>query len=131
DVAATPRFLDGNLDRVQVLDRGAHEFCNVALSLTGSLTPGGTVTLATAGTSGLPVLVIAGVATAELDVKPYGPLFVDLASPFVLFAFGTIPNSQSFVLGASLPVPATFDLQAVAYQGGAGNLSNLVEVTIR
>jgi predicted outer membrane repeat protein len=131
DVANFPRFLDGDLDRVQVVDRGAHEFCNVALAISGSLTPGGSATLATSGTAGLPVLVIAGGATAELAVRPFGALFVDLSQPFVIFPFGTIPNAVVFNLGASLPVPLTVELQAVALSGSAGNLGNLLEVVIR
>jgi len=131
DVADVPRFLDGDLDRVQVVDRGAHEFCNVALAISGSLTPGGSATLATSGTTGLPVVVIAGVATAELAAPPFGALFVDLSQPFVLFPYGTIPNSQVFNLSSSLPVPLTVELQAAALSGNAGNLGNLLEVVIR
>lgn len=131
DVANVPRFLDGNLDRVQVLDRGAHEFDHVALSVTGSLTPGGTVTLAADGTAGLPVLLFVGVATAELDVKPFGALYVDLSQPFILSGFGTLPKSQTFVLSAGFPVPTDLTLQAAAFSGTAGNLSNVVEAAIR
>jgi hypothetical protein len=36
-----------------------------------------------------------------------------------------------FNLGASLPVPLTVELQAVALSGSAGNLGNLLEVVIR
>ena len=78
DVGGNPRLLDGNLDRVLVLDRGAREFNNVHLDVTGTPTPGGTLTLTTSGTSGLTLLMIAGVAPGELFIHPFGALFIDL-----------------------------------------------------
>jgi predicted outer membrane repeat protein len=131
DVAFYPRWLDGDLDRVQIVDRGAHEFSNVTLALSGTLTPGGTATLDASGTAGLAVLVVVGTTQGELDLRPLGALFVDLTAPFLIFPFGVIPNTQTFTIDPNLPVPLTVELQAAAFAAGAGNLGNLVEATIR
>lgn len=130
DVARNPRLLDGDLDGALVLDRGAHEFSNVALQVTGSATPGGVLAFDTTGTAGLPVFLVAGAATSELAVKKFGALFVDLAAPFLIVPFGTIPNSQNVAIDPSLPVPLTVYLQEAALAPGAGNFGNLVTLDV-
>jgi predicted outer membrane repeat protein len=131
DVGSNPRLLDGNLDGVVVVDRGAREFNNVHLDVSGTATPGGTLTLTTSGTGGLSLLMIAGSAPAELFVHPFGALFIDLSLPYVLTPFGTIANTQVFTLDPSLPAPFSFWLQEAAIGAGAGNLSNVVEVDVK
>jgi hypothetical protein len=130
DVAWNPRLLDGDLNGTLVVDRGAHEFSNVSLTVTGSATPGGSLTFDTSGTAGLPVLLVVGVGTSELAVKKLGALFVDLASPFVILPFGTIPNTQNVTIDPSLPVPLTAFLQEAALAPGAGNFGNLVTLDV-
>ena len=131
DVGSSPRLLDGNLDGIVVLDRGAREFDNVHLDLSGTATPGGTLTLTTSGTGGLTLLMIAGSAPADLFVHPFGALFIDLTQPYVLTPFGTIANTQTFTLDPLLPSPFTFWLQEAAIGAGGGNLSNVVEVDVK
>ena len=131
DVGSNPRLLDGNLDGVLVLDRGAREFNNVHLDVSGTPTPGGTLTLTTSGTSGLTLLMLAGSAPGDLFVHPFGDLFIDLTQPFLLFPFGTIPNNQVVTLDPSMPAPVSFWLQEAALGAGAGNFSNVVEVDVK
>jgi len=132
DVDGHPRLLDGDLDRVMVVDMGAYEFDNVDLEITGQATPGGTLTLTTTGTGGLPVLLLLGVAESELLVRPYGSLFVDLSSAWLLVPWGIVPNVQSGVIPSNLVVPVTLFFQEVALQSasGSGNSGNVVAVTI-
>src|SRR5262249_41082978 len=96
DAIGHPRLLDGNLDRTMVLDMGAYEFDHVDLAITGNVTPGGTLTFDTSGTSGLPVVMLVGTAESELLLRPYGSLFIDLAAPWLLVPWGTIPSVLSF-----------------------------------
>jgi hypothetical protein len=131
DVGSNPRLLDGNLDRILVLDRGAREFDNVHLDVSGTPTPGGSLTLTSSGTSGLSLLLIAGAAPGELFVNPLGALFIDLTQPFLIVPFGTNPTSQTFMLDPSFPAPVSIWLQEVAVGVGAGNLSNVVEVDVQ
>ena len=102
----------------------------MALTVTGSATPGGVLTFDTTGTAGLPVVLVAGAAASELAVKRLGALFVDLSAPFLILPFGTIPNSQNLTVPPSLPVPLTVYLQEAALAPGAGNFGNLVTLEI-
>lgn len=130
DLAGVPRVLDGNLDRSMVLDRGAREFDNVLLTVTGPATPGGTLTFDTTGTSGLALLMLVGASTQERSVPPFGGLFVDLGSPFLILPWGAIPDLRQLSIPANFPAPATLYLQELGFSGNAGNLSNLVTLTI-
>ena len=130
DIAGVPRVLDGNLDRAMVLDRGAREFDNVLLTVTGPATPGGTLTFDTNGTSGLALLMIVGFAEKERTVRPFGGLFVDLAFPFVIVPWGTIPDSRQLSIDPTLPTPTTVMLQELALSGPTGNFSKFVSLTI-
>ena len=133
DAAGNPRLLDGNLDRVMVVDMGAFEFNNVNLAITGSPTPGGTLTFDTEGTSGLPVLLMIGAAESEVTIRPWGSLFIDLNLPWLLLPWGTIPNVQSLQIPSSFPVPVTLFLQELATDASTrtGNFGNEVEITIQ
>jgi hypothetical protein len=132
DAAGHPRLLDGNLDRVMVLDMGAFEFDHVNLGITGSPTPGGTLVFDTEGSAGLPVLMFIGAVENERSVPPYGSLFIDLASPFLLVPWSTIPSTQYFQVPASFPVPLTLFFQEFAFGVSArtGNFGNEVRITI-
>jgi hypothetical protein len=130
DVAQASRVLDGNLDRVLRIDRGAREFGHVQLAVTGVFAPGGTLTVDTTGTAGLPVLLIAGEGESELALRPYGSLFVDLTLWNTVLLWGVIPNSIQVSIDPLIPVPLELHVQALATSGRAGNLSNLVSFTI-
>lgn len=132
DAAGHPRLLDGNLDRVMVLDMGAYEFDNVNLVISGSATPNGTLTFDTTGTSGLPVLMVAGAVEGEIFLRPFGSLFIDLTTPPLVVPWGTIPNLQSYQIPASIPVPSTVFFQELAIYAPthSGNLGNVVGITI-
>jgi hypothetical protein len=131
DLAGNPRLLDGDLDRVEVIDRGAHEFDHVRLAITGSATAGGTIQVVSTGTTGMTLLLVAGVGQAELAVPPYGSLFVDVAAPFVLIPWGTNPNTQLVTIPPTLPVPTTVMLQELGFSIFGGNLSNFVPLEIQ
>lgn len=131
DVAGFPRLLDGDLNRSMVVDIGAHEFSHVRFSVTGNATPGGSLTLDTTGTPGLPVALFAGLAGPGALLASYGPLFVDLGLPFVFLPFGTIPRSVVATIPLNAPAPITFALQELALAGGgAGNFSNPIQLTV-
>lgn len=130
DVADFSRALDGDLDRVIRIDRGAHEFSHVRLAVTGTFAPGGTLTVDVTGSAGLPVLLVAGIAEAELALKPFGSLFVVLSLGSVVLPWGVVPNSTPITIDPALAVPLDVYVQALATAGRSGNLSNLVAFTI-
>jgi hypothetical protein len=132
DVAGNPRILDGNLDRVMVVDMGAHELDPVHLAITGSATPGGTLTVDTTGKSGLVVLLFAASSPGTFLAKPFGVGFFDLASPWIVFPNGVVPNSTSFTIPSGFPVPTALVVQELGLSGTnrAGALTNAVALTI-
>ncbi|MFO0985012.1 MAG: right-handed parallel beta-helix repeat-containing protein [Planctomycetota bacterium] len=136
DVSANARFLDGNLDRVMRVDMGAEEFANVRLAVSGSATPGGTLTLTTTGKPDLFVVLFAGREPGEQLAAPYGALFFSLGAPWNYLPLGAIPGSGSFRVDAQvptyLPLPFPLVLQEVAAQlvPSAGNVSNAIALTI-
>ena len=136
DLGGNPRFLDGDLDRVMVVDMGAHEFDNVQLTVTGNATPGGTLTFDTSGTPGMLVFLAIASAPSELLVRPFGSLFFDLGSPWWLLPMGTIPSTVSMVVPPTAPTPTPVIFQEFAIgpplPGGRspGNFSNPVCLTI-
>jgi hypothetical protein len=130
DVAQTSRVLDGDLDRVMRIDRGAHEFSHVRLAVSGAFTPGGTITVDVTGSAGLPVLLVSGVGESEFLLKPLGSLFVDLSLSVVILPWGVVPSSTPVSIDPALAVPLDVFVQALATSGRAGNLSNLVAFTI-
>ena len=136
DRAGNPRFLDGDLDGVMTVDMGAHEFDNVKLSVTGSATPGGALTVAATGTPGLAVFLGIGRPPGETLVVPWGAMFFDLTRPLRIMRFGTIPNSRTFAVPAEVNAPADFVMQHLAIDSSSehvsrpGNFSNPVSVAI-
>lgn len=130
DVGGVPRVLDGKLTRVLVLDRGAREFDNVQVAVSGQATPGGTITIDSTGTAGLAALLIVGAAERERIVLPFGSLFVDLTAPFVILPWGVLPNSQTITISPGFPVPTTLTLQEAALSARVGNFSNFVSLEI-
>src|SRR5262249_40479500 len=118
------------LDRAPVLDLGAYEFTHVRASWSGSATPGGLVTIALDGDLVLPTVMIVGVGETTLRFAPHGWLFVDLASFFVLVTWPSAPSSVDVDVPADFPVPLSIFLQAFAFQGRAGNLSNSLEIDV-
>jgi hypothetical protein len=128
DVGGFSRVLDADLDRVRVVDRGAREWSNVVLAISGTPTPGATLTVDTTGTSGLVELLFVGTSRGEVPLAPYGTLFVDLAQTWVVVPWGVVPNSQPVDVDPLLAVPVTFEVQAVGLGTRDGNFSNVVEL---
>ena len=130
DLAGFSRVLDADLDRKPRVDRGAHEFCHVHLSVSGSATPGGTITLTSDGTAGLHGLMIGGIAPAATWLKPFGTLGIDLGQLNVIVGWLDVPSVVDVDLDPALPVPLTFYAQELAYLGRVGNLSNVVRIDV-
>ncbi len=131
DVEAFPRTLDGDLDSQLRIDRGGHEFCHVRLAISGSFTPGGTVTVRSDGLAGLGTFLIVGAAEGLLPLNGLGELYIELLQPFTLLPWFALPSSVDVDIDPSLPVPATFYVQEFAYGSGAGNLSNLLRLDFK
>lgn len=131
DVQAFPRTLDGDLDGQLRVDRGGHEFSHVRLSLTGTFTPGGVVTVRSDGLAGFGTFLIVGEAEGRRALNGFGELYVELLAPFVLLPWLPLPSVVDVDIDPAFPVPATFYVQEFAFGGGAGNLSNLVRLDIK
>jgi hypothetical protein len=133
DAAAHPRWLDGDLDHVRVLDLGAFEFDHAQLSVTTQGIPGATLTVDVAGTSGLYGILVLGLAQGDVDWWPFGTLFVDLSGPAWILPIGTLPYSLTGTIPDDAPDGTTFVFQsaAVSLVNGAGNMSNFAVVTVR
>jgi hypothetical protein len=135
DQAGFPRFMDGNLDAQKVVDMGAYEFDRVHLAVTGTATPGGTLTVATTGSTGLTTYLFIGLVKNEVPLKQFGPLFMDLTFPNVLLSWVPIPSFVPLAIPAALPTPLPLIFQELGIQGvggsSPGNLSNPVYVTIK
>lgn len=126
DLGHLPRPLDGDLAGGMFVDMGAHEFGNVHLAIDETSTPQ-TTSIAVTGTPGLALFLVVGIPAAPTCFEPYGPLFLNLAGPFVVVPLGTSPLQ----FDVSGPRPASFDpplaVQAIGLtSGGHGNVSNLV-----
>ncbi len=131
-----PRFMDGNLDGVKVIDMGAYEFDNVHLAVTGSATPGGTLNLATStSVPGLTRWMFIGVVQEEVQLKRFGPLFMSLTAPYLLLSWPAAPDIIPVSIPLSLPVPLPIIFQELGVMGATGNspgnLSNPVYLTIQ
>ncbi|MBL8840285.1 MAG: hypothetical protein JNL90_02025 [Planctomycetes bacterium] len=131
DVQAFPRTLDGDLDGQLRIDRGGHEFSHVRIALSGSFTPGGTITVTSSGLAGFGTFLIVGDAEGRRALNGFGELYVELLAPFVLLPWLPLPSVVDVDVDPAFPVPATFYVQEFAYGGGAGNLSNLVRLDLR
>jgi hypothetical protein len=130
DAGDSPRLLDGDLDGTMRLDRGAREFDHVRLEVTGSATPGGTVTVDTTGTPGLTLLMVVGFGESELSIDPFGALFIDLSLQVIVLDWGTIPNTTTETIDPAVTTPLAVWAQELANSGPVGNLSNVVHLVI-
>ena len=131
DGGTNPRLLDGNLDRSLVVDMGAREFSNVRLVVTGTPTPGSTLTFKTTGAPGLPVFLFLGLGQSELFFNRYGALFVDLAQTWLLVSWGTIPSTVDIDIDPTFPAPITVYAQELALGAAhTGNFGNLVPIDV-
>lgn len=133
DPADHPRWLDGNLDRIRVVDLGAFEFDNAQLALTADARPGGTLTLDLTGTNGLQGFSVVGLGLNELQWSPFGALLVDLSVSTWIFPIAALPIHLSGTIPPTVPDGTLFAFQgiAVALASGAGNLSNVATVVVR
>ena len=132
DAGGNSRILDGDLDGTMILDLGAHEFSNVALQVTGTVTPGSPLLFEYTGLPGMTTFLWAGVASGASLFGQHGCLFIDLAGgPWVLVGQGALPIAPFSVnLPPTTPVGVTFFLQAHAVLAGAGNLAGAVALKV-
>jgi hypothetical protein len=93
--------------------------------------------LTATGTPGLTVFLLVATVPGEALVRPFGPLFFDLAFPWTAVPFAVIPGSGSIAKDAPIPpnfpAPSNFVLQQFALHLvlEAGNCSNSLEVVIQ
>jgi putative cofactor-binding repeat protein len=138
DVARDPRLLDADLDGHQTVDMGAYERGNVRLGLWWERQAGhmrrvlghdARLALDVSGTTGLSAFLLAGTVPGEVSLPPYGPLFLDLAHPWVFLSWGSVPSRRIVPLPDDLP-DGVYVLQVLALAPGAGNVSNDVLLTV-
>ena len=124
DLTGTPRWLDGDLDGVQMVDRGALEYSHAQLSMEAGPA---TVAVSIHGTQGLWGMLLVGTPGGVTQVPPYGLVLLDAVDPFVVAGVGYLPVS----FAAATPVPSlglSVTVQALGLDvgSGAGSLSNAV-----
>jgi hypothetical protein len=129
DAGGAPRFADGNLDGVRRIDAGAYEFSNVYLAVGGTPKPGGVLTVATSGTPSLPALLAIGF-DGQVELPPYGTLFINVSLPWLLLPFATVPLSAPLPIPSDLSVPLEVAFQAIVTSGPQANLSNVQHVRL-
>jgi hypothetical protein len=139
DVAGDPRLLDGLLTGTKVVDIGAREHGNVHIAVvkrepaaaTMRSTSSPEIVLSTSGKVGLPVMMFVGTKEGFLCDRRFGPLFVDLSSPWWVVPLGRIPSVVAARL-PDLPGPVTLILQALAIDtsASAGNFSRTIGLNL-
>jgi hypothetical protein len=140
DVAGDPRLLDGLLTGTKVVDMGAREHGNVHIALvkrepaaaaTMRSTSSPEIVLSTSGKGGLPVMMFVGTQEGFLCDRRFGPLLVDVSSPWGVIPWGRIPSVVAARL-PDLPGPWTLILQALAIDTSvpAGNFSRAIELIL-
>jgi hypothetical protein len=120
-------LLDGDLDARLGLDMGAYELDHVVLDARASRAGSSwKLRLDFAGTTGMPVVLIAGNPGTALRLPPFGDLFVRVDAALMLLPLGALPLTADFTV-PSLDA----QLQALAFTTRSGNFSNSVRVTLR
>lgn len=136
DGAGFPRLMDGNLDGVPVVDRGAFEWSQLEIALGGNFTPGGQAVLTvTRHAAFAQTWLFVGLGYSEqLLPKAGGGLWVDLNAPHVIWDDPGSPAPVIINVSPGLPVPQEFVLQVGAQvtnsPASAVNLSNPLRVTV-
>jgi parallel beta-helix repeat protein len=128
DLWRNGRDSDGDLDASLRIDVGAHEFTNVALSMTQHASHGHLHPLLS-GTAGLPAALLLSIGqTAGFRFVPWGYLFLD---PGVLVALpaGALPKTMTIDIPQGL-AGAVFHWQAVAAGGSSLNFSEPADLQI-
>ena len=113
DEAGYPRIADGELDGTVRTDQGAREFSNVVIDITGSPTPGGTLTITLDGTAGLLGVVVLAQTPAVFDLPPFGTLLFDPSDPIVIATPGVLPTQLL------VPIPPSVLSGTFLFQGAA------------
>jgi hypothetical protein len=128
DLDGNSRLLNGKLTGSMVVDIGAYEFTNVRLAITGTLVPGGTLTIDTSGTSGLPNLLLIGFSPATLLIDPFGYLGID-PSHFFWAKWPPAPSSVTVGIPTDITPGLSLVFQELVIAGlGLGNFSNSVPI---
>lgn len=129
DLFGGSRLIDGDLDRVMVVDLGALEFAHARLTVVGPAVEGQPLTILVDGTAGLLTFLFVGTGSGAALFPPYGCLLVNLAGPSAIANVGNTPVS------ITAPLPAgtsgiTLALQAIVLSGASGQLTNLQEFQV-
>jgi hypothetical protein len=127
DPSGYPSPLDGDFAGTRRVDMGAHEFCHIDLGLSGTQTPGGTLTVQLAGTPGLATLLFLGAAQAQAPFPPYGLLLVDPLAPLVVLPWPGAPSTVVMAIPIGIPTPLPIVAQALVVNAAqtAGHTSNV------
>ncbi len=127
------RDLDGDLDGLIEIDMGAYEYTNVRLAVTGTLTPGGTITFTSTGKPGLASYMFLAMAEGDFDFFPYGTIYLNLLGPWTFMGWAPTESliTLPVPLGLPVPLPVSFQQLALTGGGGAGNLSNPASIVIQ
>jgi len=110
------------------VDMGAYEFAHVYHDVSGTFTPGGTITFTSEGTPGMLTFLFIALGEAENVIPPYGTLLVDPLAAFLMVQWVSAPISIPVVIPPGLPTPLPIATQLAVFNGsltGAGNFSNL------
>ncbi|MBI4881801.1 MAG: hypothetical protein HY812_19390, partial [Planctomycetes bacterium] len=127
------RELDGDLDGIVEIDMGAYEYTNVRLAVTGTFTPGGTMTFTSTGKPGLASFMLLAMAEGDFDLYPYGTIYLDLLGPWTFLGWAQTESQITLPvpLGLPVPLPVSFQQLAVNGAGGPGNFSNPVSIVVQ
>ncbi len=131
DLFGNARVLDGDLNGQATIDIGVHEVTNVTLTAPRFADRGMNFTLALSGRAGLPAAVILGTNPTSAFLPPFGHLRLSPAGVFVLLPIGTLPASTTLPIPSTLALGAPLYWQGVALGAMSGNLTGLVDVTVR
>jgi hypothetical protein len=127
DFIGAPRWIDGNLDGVAVVDAGALEFSHVEIS---AEILGERLCVKVSGPLGYEVLLLIGTSGGSLLCAPFGVVLLDTQSPLiVLVTVAKAPALLSFPLSSQTAIQGiVLQALAVSTEKGVGNLSALIEL---
>ena len=134
DPGGIARASDADFDKSPRIDMGAYEFCHIHLEVTGTYTPGGSITVDSTGTPGLLSFLFLGLGKDENLLFPYGVFLVDPLLPYFMIQWAPPPTSFNLPIPLGLPTPLPIAMQQAVLNGSltaGGNLSELAFFTIK